>query len=107
MDAYVTGGLRPDGESFVLKCAPDDEAEFFTAATDHRAWDRLGEIEVGDVPVVAGEHSTTHQEPYLGELARRIPSANAVVVPGTGHMVWMERPDVIAGQVATALGRLG
>ena len=107
MDAYVAGGLRPDGESFVLKCTPDAEAEFFTAATDHRAWDRLGEIDVADVTIIAGEHSTTHQEPYLGDLARRIPSADTVVVPGTGHMVWMERPDVIAEHVVNALGRLG
>lgn len=106
MDGYVAGGLEPDGDSYVLKCTPEAEAEFFTAATDHRAWDRLGEIKVAST-VVAGEHSTTHREPFLGELTGRMPMAESVVVPGTGHMVWMECPEVIAEIVAATLGRLG
>lgn len=106
MDAYVAGGLQADGDSVVLKCTPEAEAEFFTAATDHRAWDRLGEVEVAST-IIAGEHSTTHREPFLGELARRMPLADTVVAAETGHMVWMERPDVVAGQVANSLERLG
>ena len=92
--------------SFVLKCTPDAEAEFFTAATEHRAWDRLGEVSVESI-IIAGEHSTTHQDPYLSELAGRMPHAETAVVPASGHMVWMERPEVIAAHVAASLDRLG
>lgn len=106
MDAYVAGGLRAEGDSYILRCSPDAEAEFFTAATEHRAWDRLGEVRV-DTTVIAGEHSTTHQEPFLSGLVGRMQRAGTVVVPGTGHMVWMERPEVVAHQVATSLDRLG
>lgn len=102
MQAYVAGGLRPDGDGFVLKCAPEHEAEFFMAATDHRAWDRLGEIAAPCV-VIAGEHSTTHRDPYLSELAGRFGNATVVVVSGSSHFVWMERPGDIAKQVAHAI----
>lgn len=106
MRAYVRGGLRDDGDSVVLKCSPESEAEFFTAATDHRAWDRLGEIDV-PVLVIAGERSTTHHEPYLGALVERMPRAVAEVVPGASHFVWMERPRLVAERVAEFMGSFG
>jgi pimeloyl-ACP methyl ester carboxylesterase len=90
----------------VLKCTPEAEAEFFTAATDHKAWDRLGEVGARTT-IIAGENSTTHQEPFLGELAGRMPQAETVVVPGAGHMVWMEQPEMVAERVASSIGRLG
>ncbi len=105
MSAYVKGGLRDDGVEVVLKCARDSEAEFFTAATDHRAWDRLGEIDVPAL-VLAGEYSTTHQEPFLSELVGRMPQAISEVVPGTSHFLWMERPQLVAERVSELIGRL-
>ena len=99
MQAYGEGGLRPQDDGFTLKCAPEAEAEFFLAAADHRAWDRLAEIDVETV-LVAGEHSTTHQEPFLAELVGRMGRATYQVVPNTSHMVWMERPEVIASVAA-------
>ena len=99
LQAYVEGGLRPHGDGFTLKCSREAEAEFFTAATDHRAWDRLGEIEVETV-LMAGEHSSTHREPFLREMAGRIGGADWEIVSNSGHMVWMERPETIAGRVA-------
>jgi pimeloyl-ACP methyl ester carboxylesterase len=106
MRAYVDGGLRDDGDSVVLKCSRESEAEFFTAATDHRAWDRLGEIDVPAL-VIAGERSTTHQEPYLGELVGRLPRATVEVVPGTSHFVWMERPRLVAERAAEFVDSFG
>jgi pimeloyl-ACP methyl ester carboxylesterase len=103
--AYVDGGLRRTGDEFTLKCPRDAEAEFFMAATEHRAWDRLGEIRP-KVMVVAGEHSTTHQEPFLQQLTARMENATYEIVPGTGHMVWMERPGLIASRAAQLLDEL-
>jgi len=105
MRAYVTGGLHDEGEGVILKCAPEDEAEFFMAATEHGAWDRLSEVSVPTV-LVAGEHSTTHQEPFLAELAARFVDAAYIVVPSTSHFVWMERPEVVAEHVAAAIARV-
>jgi pimeloyl-ACP methyl ester carboxylesterase len=96
---YVNGGLRRVSEEYVLKCSRESEAETFMAATEHRAWDRLGEISTEAV-VIAGEYSTTHQKPFLEELVGRMPAARFEIVPGTSHMVWMERPGVIAEHAA-------
>lgn len=106
MWAYVDGGLRDESGEVVLKCSRETEAEFFMAATTHRAWDRLGEIGC-PVTVIAGEDSTTHRQPMLGELVRRMPHATSVVIPDTSHFVWMEKPRLIANVVAGAIGRLG
>ncbi|MDX2466860.1 MAG: alpha/beta hydrolase [Acidimicrobiia bacterium] len=105
MRSYVDGGLRDDGDGVVLKCSKESEADFFAAATIHRAWDRLGEV-CPPVTIIAGEHSTTHREPMLGELVSRFPNGVVEVVAETSHFVWMERPAVIAEAVAAALGRL-
>jgi pimeloyl-ACP methyl ester carboxylesterase len=105
MRAYVDGGLREDGNGVVLKCTPEAEAEFFAAATVHGAWDRLGEIEV-PVLILAGEHSTTHGEPFLSALTERFPDATAEIVPKTSHFVWMERPDVVGERVAGVIAGL-
>ena len=101
--AYVDGGLRPDESGYVLKCARDIEAETFIAATDHRAWERLGEVEV-DTLVIAGEHSTTHPEAFLAEMTGRMPRARFEIVPDTSHLVWMERPGLIAAHIARVAG---
>ncbi len=103
MQAYVDGGLREDNGEFTLKCSRESEAEFFTAATEHGAWDRLGEIDVESL-VIAGESSTTHQEPFVKEIVSRMPNASYEIVSGTGHMVWMERPGLMADRVAGFIG---
>jgi pimeloyl-ACP methyl ester carboxylesterase len=105
MQAYVDGGLRPDGDHFVLKCTPEHEAEFFMAATEHRAWDRLGEVATPCL-LIAGEHTTTHREPYLSALTDRFGNATSEVVPSSSHFVWMERPGAIAERVAAAISEL-
>lgn len=102
MWAYVDGGTREHDGGVVLKCTPESEAEFFAAATTHGAWDRLGEVRVPSV-LIAGAESTTHQEPFVAELAGRFADARYEIVPGASHFVWMERPGVIAAHVADAL----
>ena len=106
LQAYVDGGLRSQSDGFVLKCAPEHEAEFFMAATDHRAWDRLNEV-TAPALVMAGEHSTTHREPYLSALTDRFGSAQSEVVPDSSHFVWMERPGAIARRIADAIIEVG
>lgn len=102
MQAYVDGGLREDNGEFVLKCSPDSEAEFFAAATEHHAWDRLGEVAAPTL-LLSGEHSTTHREPLLTATAGHLPNVRSEIVAGAGHMVWMERPRLVAERIAETL----
>lgn len=102
MRAYVDGGLRSEGDEFVLKCTPKAEAEFFMAATEHGAWDRLDEVATPTL-LLAGEHSTTHQEAFLAEQAGRFQDATYEIVPDASHFVWMEQPGLVAEHVAAAI----
>lgn len=99
---YVSGGLRPEGGEFVLKCTREAEAQFYLGSTEHRAWERIGEIAT-PVLIVAGEHSTTHPPALLRALTERLPAAEVEVVPGASHLVWMEQPGEIARRVADAV----
>ena len=96
LDVYLDGGFRTDSEGRLsLKCRPEIEAEFYCGATEHGAWERLGEISP-QVTLLVGEHSDTHQDPLLTAQAEQFRSVRVVVVPGTSHFVPMERPDVVA-----------
>ena len=106
MQSYVDGGFRSDGDGVVLKCTPEHEAEFFMAATEHGAWDRLDEVRTPCL-VMAGEHSTTHGEPFLSALTGRFANARSEVVPESSHFVWMERPAAVAQRVADAVIQAG
>lgn len=105
MWAYVNGGFRDDGDRVVLKCAPDAEAEFFTVAGMHGAWDRLGEVDTPTL-LIAGEHSVTHREPFLAELTSHFGNGRYEIVPDTSHFVWMERPGVIAEHISATVRSL-
>jgi pimeloyl-ACP methyl ester carboxylesterase len=101
-DAYLDGGLRRDGDGWALKCSPDAEAASYIGATQHRAWDRLVEV-APPVLLVAGAQSASHPKSFLAAMAGRMPSASSVVLPGTSHFVWMERPDLVAAEAARFL----
>ncbi len=105
MRAYVEGGLRDTDDGVVLKCTPEAEAEFFMAATEHAAWDRLDEVTT-PARLIAGEHSTTHQEPFLSQLTSRFPTATYEIVPDSSHFVWMEKPGLIADRIAATVAEL-
>lgn len=99
LEAYIAGGLAPVGDHWRLKCSPEHEAEWYRGATDHGAWERLGEI-ASDVVLVVGERSDSHSEDFAAEMADRIGEAHVDVVQGAGHFVTMEDPARIASHVA-------
>jgi pimeloyl-ACP methyl ester carboxylesterase len=102
LDLYVEYGFRdgPDGERR-LACSPETEAEYYRMATAHGAWERLGEVGC-PVTMLAGEHSDSHPPDFAGRLASRFPSAELITVPGAGHFIPMERPEVV-GRSVTAI----
>lgn len=66
--------------------------------TQQPLWDRLGQLRQ-PVLVLAGEHDAKFRE--LGaRLARHLPSATFVSVPGAGHTVHLEQPEATAEIVA-------
>jgi pimeloyl-ACP methyl ester carboxylesterase len=70
------------------------------AAGDHSAWDYLGTIET-PVLVLAAERDTFTPH-YLAEaMVRAMPDAEIEVVPGTSHVLPLERPSLVARRFAS------
>lgn len=98
LDAYLDGAFVQSEHGFELKCRPEVEADFYAEGSNHDTWDILGSFDT-PVTVVAGEQSTTHQEPYLSSLVSRFRRAELITLGGVGHLVPMEDPRSIAGIV--------
>jgi pimeloyl-ACP methyl ester carboxylesterase len=105
LQAYVDGGLVERGGRFWLACDPDLEADAYRSGTAHGAYARLSEIAC-PVLIVAGASSETHAEAFVEHLAGLLPNGRYRLIPGTGHFLPMERPDLIAGQIADEFSRL-
>ena len=60
--------------------------------------DQIGEIQTPTL-VICGEDDLMTPVKFSRYLADRIDSANLVLVPGAGHMVMLEKPDVVAEAV--------
>ncbi len=99
---YVDYGFAETASGLQVKCQPFVEADLFREGLNHDTWERVVEIAT-PVTIVVGEYSDTHPEPVLSGLAGQFEDATAIVVPGAGHFVPMERPDVIAAIVADVL----
>jgi pimeloyl-ACP methyl ester carboxylesterase len=100
---YIDEGTfhREDGQVQV-KCAGETEAEIFTKSGSLRTWDVLPQVSV-PVLVMAGEHSDGFTATVARGVAGRVPDGRLVTVPDAGHLVPMERPDVVADEVLAFL----
>lgn len=96
-EGYIECGLTGDGE-VRLACSPEVEADIYRSWRDHDTWDKLGSIDI-PVLVMAGETSDTITPEFAREQAAQFPRAGVEVVPGTGHFLPMEKPDLVAERV--------
>ena len=77
MDAYVQGALVDEAGDWRLRCRPEHEADVYRGGSAHGAYERLEEIGI-PVLLMAGEHSDTHDEPFLEDLRELQRSARAL-----------------------------
>ena len=68
--------------------------------------DRLGAVEC-PVLVVAGRHDALTAWPQAERIARRLPDAEVVVLEHSGHMPWIDEPEVFFPTVTGWLERRG
>jgi pimeloyl-ACP methyl ester carboxylesterase len=85
----------------VIRSTPIDVvADFYTALLEHDK--RLSLTTVGRVPtlVIAGEQDRLIPAEHAAWLAEAIPDATLMRVPDAGHMVILERPEVVTEAIA-------
>jgi pimeloyl-ACP methyl ester carboxylesterase len=98
LDGYIECGLVDTTNGCTLSCRPEDEAEIYRGAGLHAVWDRLGEVAPPTL-IMAGEKSDTHSQHFVQSMAARMRRAGFEIVPGTGHFLPMEKPDLVARRV--------
>lgn len=110
LDGYLSHGFVPGSnpetgeEGIVLACAPEDEAEWFRAAVEHGAWDRLREV-VTPAVLIAGTESDTHGDGLAEALVERLGAATLHMVDGGSHFIPMEHPEFVVEAVDEVLSR--
>ena len=102
-EGYLECGLIDTAEGTELACRPLDEAELYQGATGHGAWALLGNLEI-PVTILAGGTSETHPLDFVRLLASRIPNSDYEIVPGTGHFLPMEMPELVADRIEKLAG---
>lgn len=99
--AYVDHGFEEVPEGLALRCRREVEAELFATGSECGAFARLDELTTPVRLVVtdrAGELG-----PSLALLPEALPNVKTTYMAGQNHLVPMERPDLVASEIADAL----
>jgi pimeloyl-ACP methyl ester carboxylesterase len=94
--AHCRATLRPDSTGgCVLCCPPAVESTIFAVHRDANTWERLPRIRQR-LHLVSGDASAADRDWVSGAMAgitARIPGADRVELPGTGHMMIFQEPE--------------
>lgn len=110
---YCEHGLRPapDGNGFVLACAPETEASIYTmgSAADADIYTEIAHVHA-PVCVIRSGHSMRDAGGLLGSptapnLAAHFPSGCDIVASGNSHFIPMESPQQVATWVEELTAR--
>ncbi|SEG63253.1 Lysophospholipase, alpha-beta hydrolase superfamily [Actinacidiphila yanglinensis] len=90
----------------LIEATPIDVvAEFYPAFTEHEKADALAVLDGSPVLVLAGEKDLLTPSAHSADIAERLPGAELVLVPGAGHLVLFERPEVVGPALATLIAK--
>jgi pimeloyl-ACP methyl ester carboxylesterase len=97
IEGYVDCGLAGE-DRLSLACRPEVEADVYRGSNAHETWERLDEVRV-PVLLLSGEQSETVPPELTRAQASRFASAGFEIVPGAGHFLPMEKPEIVADRV--------
>jgi pimeloyl-ACP methyl ester carboxylesterase len=104
--SFGSDDIDPAVERFaerLIEATPIDVvAEFYPAFTEHDKGDALAVLDGLPGLVLAGDKDLLTPSAHSAEIAEKLPQAELLIVEGAGHLVIMERPEL----VNTALARL-
>ena len=98
-EAYLKAGLEEDSETggVRLRYPKAWEARIFEVSP-HNVWAEISKL-VCPVLVLRGESSDTFTAGAAKRFVRKAPNCVCKVVKGTGHMLPMQRPEVVASMI--------
>ena len=104
--AYLDAGLEEDSASkgVRLRYPKAWEARIFEVGP-HDVWSEISRIRV-PVLVLRGEHSDTFTAGAARKFERKAPNGVCRIVEGTGHMLPMQRPEVVAEMIEEWLAEI-
>jgi len=111
LDLIVRSAFGPEAPESVVRLSRQRMAatspavlhDDFRACDAFDVRDRLGQIQVPTL-VICGTADQLTPAKYAAYLQEHIPGASLVLIEGAGHMVMLEKPDVVAEAVAHFLG---
>ena len=107
--AFGDPGVSPaivDFTERIIRATPVEVvAEFYLALVDHDQEAALATLGAVPAAVVIGDRDRLISARQSGELAAHIPGAGLVLVPGAGHLVILERPEVVNEAITSLLDR--
>jgi pimeloyl-ACP methyl ester carboxylesterase len=99
---------NPDGDGFALVCDPANEAGIYAEAMKMNLWPRAGDLR-GPVKLI-GADPDLKGGPPTGRANQALGTENGydyTFVPGTGHLLQVEKPDECARHTLVFLGECG
>lgn len=107
LDAHCRATLRPTPEGgYRLCCPPPVESFIFQSHAEADTWARLSAIAIA-VELVGGDAAMPDNDwvsSALPEIAAQIAKAPLTQVPGAGHLLISEKPELCAELVSLRLG---
>jgi len=108
LEQYVAAGFElvpgpdgGDGRAVRLRCRREDEADIFTAALDHLAFERLGAVSC-PVTLCCGADTDAFGVPLIEAAAAEVAHSRTEVLPGMGHFGPLQDPAAVAASVIRA-----
>ncbi|BBA99581.1 putative hydrolase [Actinacidiphila reveromycinica] len=90
----------------LIEATPIDVvAEFYPAFTAHEKVGALAVLDGRPALVLAGGKDLLMPSAHSAEIAARLPDAELLVVPGAGHLVLFERPEVVGPALAALVAK--
>ena len=108
---YSFGSTGTDAESrFVASMLSgtdvDVVAEFLPALQEHDKHEALAVLEGVELLVVVGDRDRLTPKAFSDEIVRRVPGAEYVVVADAGHMVLIEKHEIVDEHLLSLLDRV-
>ena len=93
-------------ERMTAECPVDVIAEYYDTFTSHDKLAALDVLRAVDVVLLVGDKDLITPQAHTRAMAEALPDASLVVAQGAGHLVQLEQPDLVTGQLRALLERV-